>query len=237
MALVQAERLSDAAGAIARTEARTARAFASARRHSRLVRLLRIVLPLGSLGSIGFVVALTLFRTFGPQVAGLSIGEMSVDGTKITMGKPRLTGGRPDGSGYVINAEKAIQDISHPTEIELFQISGDIGQRDQAPMKLSATQGLYNSTSENLKLSGVVRLKNSKYTVNLKSAEVDFKAGLYLTHEPIDVITDKGMTIQADSATARDNASKLTFDGHVKTEIPPQGGDQEPAPEMKNNSQ
>jgi lipopolysaccharide export system protein LptC len=218
MALVQAERLSDAAGAIARTEARTARAFASARRHSRLVRLLRIVLPLGSLGSIGFVVALTLFRTFGPQVAGLSIGEMSVDGTKITMGKP-------------------LHDISHPTEIELFQISGDIGQRDQAPMKLSATQGHYNSTSENLKLSGVVRLKNSKYTVNLKSAEVDFKAGLYLTHEPIDVITDKGMTIQADSATARDNASKLTFDGHVKTEIPPQGGDQEPAPEMKNNSQ
>jgi len=237
MAAVQAQTVSSSASAIALTEARTERAFAAARRHSRLVRLLRIVLPVGSLGSIVFVVFLTLFRTFSPQVEGLSIGQMSIDGTKVTMGRPRLTGGRPDGSGYVINAEKAVQDISHPTEIELFQISGDIGQHDQPPMKLSATRGHYNSASENLSLSGVVQLKNSSYTVNLKSAEVDFKAGAYTTHEPIEVVTDKGMTINADSATARDNATKLNFEGHVRTYIPPQSGDETPAPEMKSDTQ
>jgi hypothetical protein len=130
-----------------------------------------------------------------------------------------------------------VQDIAHPTDIDLFHIDGDIGQRDQAPMKLTATQGRYNTAWENLKLSGVVRLKNSSYTVNLKSAEVDFKAGVYLTRQAIEVITTKGMTIQADSATAQDNATKLNFVGHVKTEIPPQGGDEEPAPEMKSDPQ
>ena len=237
MTSVQAQRPSRSASAIARTEARTARAFAAARRHSRFVRVLRVVLPFGSLACVGFVVLLTLFRTFGPHVEGMTIGEMSIDGTKITMSKPRLTGGRPDGSGYVINAEKAIQDVTHHSEIDLVHIDGDIGQRDEAPMKLTATQGHYNSATETLKLSGVVRLKNSSYTVNLKSAEVDFKGGVYVTHEPIEVVTSKGMTIQADSATAQDNATKLNFAGHVKTEIPPQGGDEEPAPEMKSDTQ
>jgi lipopolysaccharide export system protein LptC len=237
MTSVREQKVSSSAGAIALTEARTARAFAVARRHSRMVRILRVVLPLGSLAGVGFVVFITLFRTLAPQVAGLTIGEMSIDGTKVTMSQPKLTGGRPDGSGYVINAEKAVQDVTHPSEIDLFRIDGDIGQRDQAPMKLTATQGHYNTASEALRLSGDVRLKNSAYTVNMKSAEVDFKGGVYVTHEPIEVVTDKGMTIQADSATARDNATKLNFEGHVKTNIPPQGDDDAPAPEMKSNTQ
>jgi hypothetical protein len=102
-------------------------------------------------------------------------------------------------------------------------------------MKLTATAGQYNSASEKLQLSGVVRLKNSSYTVDLKSADVDFKSSLYVTRDHIDVVTDKGMTIQADSATAEDNATKLTFTGHVKTRIPPPGSDEEPAPQMKSD--
>jgi lipopolysaccharide export system protein LptC len=221
--------------AIADTEARTARAFAAARRHSKLVRGLRIALPLGAILALAALVGLTLERTLMQPVAGMSIGSVSVAGTKVTMENPKLTGGRPDGSGYVLNARKAIQDLKNPSSVDLLDISGDIGSHDQPPTKLTATSGHYDTNSEKLQLYGVVRLKNSSYTVDLKSADVDFKANVYASKEHVSVVTASGMTIEADSARAEDNASNLSFVGHVKTNVPAQQDRGEP-PQMKSDS-
>jgi len=217
------------------TEARTARAFLVARRHSQLVRVLRVMLPLGSALAVAGLIGATLIRTFAPTIAGLSIDSMSVNGSKVTMSNPKLSGGRPDGSGYVLNAQKAIQDLKDPTQIELVDINGDIGSRDQPATKLTATSGHYDTASEKLQLFGVVQLKNTNYTFDLKSADVDFKANVYVTHEPIHVVTSSGMTVEADSARAEDNASKLSFSGHVKTTVPPQ--DKSDATQLKSSSQ
>ena len=217
-------------------EARSARAFAAARRHSQLVRRMRAALLAGSCGAVAIIVGLALYRTFGPRVAGVSIGQMSVDGTKITMDKPRLTGVRQDGGGYVVNAAKAIQDITHPNQVELVTIDGEIASKDQGPSKLSAEAGRYDSAQETLDLSGLVRLRNTSYTIDMKNAHINFKTGVYQTSEPIMVIMSAGTTIVADSALARDNGSVLQFAGHVKTRIPPTGGGAGPAPQMKGDA-
>ena len=220
----------------AAAEARSARAFKAARRHSKLVRRLRVALLVGSCGAVAIIVGLALYRTFGPRGGGISIGQMSVDGVKITMDKPRLTGARQDGGGYVINAAKAIQDITRPNQVELVTIDGDIDSRDRRASKLSAEAGHYDSAQEMLDLSGLVRLRNSSYTVNMKSAHINFKTGVYQTSEPITVVMSSGTTIVADSALARDNGSVLQFVGHVKTLMPPAGGDAAPAPHMKGDA-
>ncbi len=236
MALLETgEALSASARAVAATEARTARAFAAARRHSRLVRFLRFALPIGAVGSVATLTALTLVRTFSLPIAGLTISSASVSGTKVTMENPKLTGGRPDGSSYVLNARTAVQDLKNPNAIELSGITGDIGSHDQPPTKLSATAGHYEAQEEKLKLYGVVQLKNASYTVDLKSADVDFKANAYSTEDPISVVTSSGMTIVADKAQAAENASKLSFFGHVKTTMPARD-DHDPAPAMKSET-
>src|SRR5271155_1356368 len=205
--------------------ARSARAFELARRHSRLVRILRVAFIVGGVGGVVALTGLGLYRTFGGAIGGLSIGDLSVDGTKITMDRPRLTGARPDGGSYVINAAKAIQDVKDPTEVDLVEIDGDIVPHGRDRMRLSATSGHYDSGHERLDLSGVVRLKNSSYTIDLRSAHIDFKTGVYSSREPVTVVTASGTSISADSGWARDNGKEFRFEGHVKSTIRPNSSD------------
>ena len=227
------ERWTEHTRANAAGEARSARAFASARRHSALVRVLRVALIVGAVGAVAILTGLGLYRTFGPRLGGLSIGQMSIDGTKITMDKPRLTGARPNGDGYVINAAKAIQDVLHPTQVELLAIEGDIGAPDHDTLHISATQGHYETVRETLDLTGVVRLKNSRYTVELTSAHIDFKSNAFTTQEPVSVLVDTGTSIVADGASVRDNGQEISFLGHVKTIIRSRDGDADAARSIK----
>ncbi|MFZ2108115.1 MAG: hypothetical protein WAV18_22500, partial [Roseiarcus sp.] len=204
---------------------RSARAFEVARRHSRLVRILRVAFIVGGVGGVVALTGLGLYRTFGGAIGRLSIGDLSVDGTKITMDRPRLTGARPNGGGYVINAAKAIQDVTDPTEVDLVEIDGDIVPANHDTLHLTATSGHYDSGHERIDLFGVVRMKNSSYTIELRSAHIEFKTGEYSSRDPITVVTTTGTTISADSGSARDNGKEFTFEGHVKTMIRPNGPD------------
>ena len=47
------------------------------------------------------------------------------------MDRPKLTGFRRDGRAYVVNAAKAIQDVTHPTVVELRGVDGDLGMGGQ----------------------------------------------------------------------------------------------------------
>jgi len=220
----------------AAAQARSARAYLAARRHSRLVRILRVGLIAVSLMTVAFLLVMTGIRTFRSRIGSLSVGQMSIDGTKITMDQPRLTGARQDGRGYVINAAKAIQDITDPTHVELRDIGGDIGGEDHDMLHISATRGWYDTGKELLDLAGSVALKNSSYIVKLSSGRVDFKANTYSTREPLTVITSSGATISSDSAWVRDSGAEIQFEGHVKTMIRGEGGSPTQDASMKGTS-
>jgi lipopolysaccharide export system protein LptC len=205
--------------------ARSARAFARARRHSVMVRVLRVAMIFGAVGSLATLTGLGLYRTFGRALGGLSIGDVSIDGTKISMDRPRLTGARSDGGGYVINAEKAIQDVRNPTEVELVAIDGDITPSDHDTLHLTAASGRYDSGHERLDLAGAVRLKNKSYVIGLRSAHIEFKTGAYSSGEPVTVVTANGASIEADSALVRDSGGEITFEGHVRSVFQAAGGE------------
>jgi len=86
------------------------RAFRSARRHSRVVRVLRIAIPVGVLIS---VVGISLATYLNPlrMLASLpiDISDMVVSGTKITMEQPRLSGFTKDQRAYEFIADAAAQ--------------------------------------------------------------------------------------------------------------------------------
>ncbi len=191
------------------------RAFVVATRHSRLVRILRVATPTLTLLAIAAMVLFALFNPLRRQVGDLTVGELSVNGTKIVMNHPRLTGSKRDGRGYVINAVKAIQDVLHPATVELRDIDGDIATADDSRMKITAASGVYDNVGQSLTLSQDVHLRSPSYDVTLSSADIDFKSGLYRSNQPVSVVTDSGATIHADSAEARDNGGELTFTGHV----------------------
>ena len=206
-------------------QARMARAFAAARLHSRIVGWLRAALLLTAVSAVIVLTVMGLYRTFGAALGRLSVGGVSIDGSKIVMDRPRLTGARQDGRSYVITAARAIQDVKHPTLVELVDIDGDIDTADHDPLHLTATAGHYDTEREGLDLTDAVHIHNKQYTVDLHSVQIDFKSGAYKTQEPITIVTNSGSSIVADSASVLDNGKEITFEGHVKSIIRSNGAE------------
>jgi lipopolysaccharide export system protein LptC len=204
---------SDATSPLGRDPVRR-RAFAAAERHSRLVR---VATPAAALLAVATLIVFAMFDPFRREIGGLSVGEFSVDGSKIVMSHPRLTGTRRDGRAYVVNAAKAIQDVAHPATVELSQIDGDVVMADDSRMRISAVVGVYDNVSQFLKLTQDVHLRSPSYDVMLAAADIDFKSGVYRSDQPLTVVTSNGATIHADSAEARDNGDELAFTGHVRS--------------------
>src|SRR5580765_7426352 len=91
----------------------TERAFLAARRHSRLVRILRIAVP----AAVSFalvVVILVVYLNPLRMLAKLpiNIDNLVVSGTKVTMEQPRLSGFTRDARAYELTADTAAQDMT-----------------------------------------------------------------------------------------------------------------------------
>ena len=86
---------------------------------------------------------------------------------------------------------------------------------------LSADAGVYDTVRERMKLTKNVRIGNARFDVRLRSADIDFKTGVYQSDEPVVVHVGDGTTITGDRAVARNNGQELTFEGHVRTKIIP----------------
>ena len=121
------------------------RAFAAARRRSGRVRLLRSAILVGGLGTVMAMIAIAIFNPFAAKLGALSFSNLSVEGTKITMVRPKLAGFRGDGQPYELTAERALQDIKNPTVLELEKLDGEIGKSAGESTHLSADSGVYDS--------------------------------------------------------------------------------------------
>ncbi len=198
------------------------RIFATARRRSGRVRLLRRMILISVFVVVVAMVAIAVLDPFGPKLAGLSFSNLSVDGTKIAMAKPRLAGFRSDGQPYVLTAARALQDVKHPTVAELQDLVGDMGMAGGETTRLTADAGVYDNVGERMRLTGNVKIDSARFQVRLRSVDIDFKTGLYRSDEPVEVHVGAGTTVFADRATAQNNGQELIFEGRVRTTVAPQ---------------
>ena len=196
---------------------RRARAFVAARRHTALVRALRRALEASVVLVVAGGVGLTLYRNFTPRLPGVSFSGVGIEGGRITMDKPRLTGKRSDGRSYAITAVKAMQDAQHPGDVDLAIVGGDIVMPDRGTSRISAGSGHYDGAAETLALADGVRLVNTQYEVDLHSVRIAFKTGDYVSTEPVTVRILPDASITADSFSALQNGARAHFEGHVRT--------------------
>ena len=200
------------------------RAFVNARRRSARVRFLRKALLACALGAVAAMVLIAIYNPFSTRLGSLSFSNLAIDGTKITMARPKLAGFRSDGQAYTLTADKALQDIRRPTIVEMQKVTGEIGSTGGETTHLSADAGVYDTVADRMKLSSNVRIGSAKFEVRLRSADIDFKTGVYQSDEPVEVQVGDGTTISGDRATARNNGQELIFEGRVRTTIIPQVG-------------
>jgi lipopolysaccharide export system protein LptC len=152
------------------------KAFARARRRSRRVRLLRKAIPVSVLATVVAMVVIAIFDPFVTKFGALSFTGLSLNGTKVTMASPKLAGFRSDGQPYSVTAEKALQDVKNP--VELQKLTGDVGMAGGETMRISADSGIYDTLAQRMRLSGNVRISNARFDVRLRTADIDLKQDL-----------------------------------------------------------
>ena len=192
------------------------RAFRSARRHSRAVRILRVAIPLAVV--LGFT-GIFLITYFNPlrMLAKLPIdvGNLVVSGTKITMEHPRLSGFTGDARAYELSADAAKQDLTKPDLIELRNIRAKVQMQDKSTVEVSATAGIYDSKGETLKLDQNIVLSSSTgYRGRLSEAMIDIRKGNVVSERPVEVELLQG-TLNANRLEISDSGDLVRFGGGV----------------------
>lgn len=162
--------------------------FLRARRHSRMVRMLRVAIPAGSvlvLAVIWLVSWLDPIRMLARLPT--ATGNLVISGSKITMEAPKLAGFTKDARAYELSARAAAQDITNPDVVELQDIRAKIEGKDKAFINLTAVDGLYNRKSGILKLAKDVLLTSPTYEVSLDEAIVDTASNNVTSDKPVQV--------------------------------------------------
>jgi lipopolysaccharide export system protein LptC len=192
------------------------RAFRAARRHSRLVRILRITVPMTIV--IGLIIV-TLITYFNPlrMLAKLpiNIDNLVVSGTKVTMEQPRLAGFTSDARAYELTADTAAQDMTKPDIVELRNIRAKVEMQDKSSMEMTAVSGIYDAKGETLKLDREILLRSSTgYQGRLSEALIDIRKGNVVSEHPVEVKMLQG-TLNANRLDILDSGDLVRFHGGV----------------------
>ena len=193
--------------------------FRRARRHSRLVRLLRVVVP----GGIVAVVALNLLASWFNPFAALAslpgLGKLAISGSRITMDLPRLAGYTRDGRAYEVTAAAAAQDLKRPQFIELQEIRAKVELQNSSTVNISAMTGVYDTRGEAIVLRDNVIVATSDGTeIRLAEAIVDMRKGHVISKKPVEVLMPTGRITSEQMEVVEDGAV-IYFRGGVQMDL------------------
>jgi lipopolysaccharide export system protein LptC len=198
-------------------EAEARRRYAAAIRHSGRVRLLRRTIPIGAVLLVGGILFWAFYEPFKVLPEGVSVGAITLNGSKVTMDMPKLSGFKKDNRPYEVTARWAEQDMKNPSIIDLREVKAEVVLQDKTKATVDALNGTYNSQTEMMVLRDDVRVRTQTgYDVRMKSAEIEFKQGNVKTDDPV-AVKFTGGTINAEKLEMFDNGQKIVFSGRVKT--------------------
>jgi lipopolysaccharide export system protein LptC len=197
-------------------------AFEAANRHSLRVRLLRWAIPFAALAAALLLLSIVLIEPFRRLPANVSVSRAGLNGSRIVMDLPKLSGFRKDGREYDVTATSAVQDIKTPNIIELNGPDAKVNISQSGVVHITAETGTYDSGRDTLVLKTNVHLRtDSGYDAVLKIATIDLKAGTMNSDEPVSVVTNSA-TITADRMQTLDSG-RITFQGNVHSVLDPAG--------------
>ena len=190
------------------------------------MRWLRIGVPAAIAAALLIVVAANYVPTVGGLRLPADLGKLVINGTKVTMQQPRLTGFTIDSRPYEFTAKSAEQDITKLDLMELHQIQAKIEMEDKSLVTISANTGDYNMKSEMLTLHDDIHLLSTTgYEARLSEAVIDVHKGSVVSEKPVWVKLINGV-LNAKRLEVLNSGEVIRFGGGVAMTVQP---DQLPA--------
>jgi lipopolysaccharide export system protein LptC len=198
---------------------RRRRAFQAARRHSRLVRRLRVLLPVAGLSVVLAFVAATRFAL--PENLDLSAARLSVTPSSIIMERPHLKGFDRKEQEFSVKAERAIQALRNPNAVQLETIVATMGRDGKVATTITAESGDYDRAKNTLQLRGKIAVDSAEgYAVRMTDAEVDLGARTLVSPNPVS-LTYGEHTTSGNSVSVTGGGKVIVLQGEVRTTLIP----------------
>jgi len=192
------------------------RAFRVARRHSRLVRILRVAIPLVVVAGLTGITLVTYYNPLRMlNKLPIDISNLVVSGSKVTMEQPRLSGFTKDARAYEFTADAAAQDLTKPDIVELRNIHAKVEMQDKTTMVMTAVNGIYDTKAETLRLERNIVLSSSNgYKGRLSEARIDIRKATVVSDQPVELELLQG-TLNANRLEIVDSGDLVRFHGGV----------------------
>jgi hypothetical protein len=197
-----------------------AKAFAEARRHSVLVRLLRIALPLAA-ACILAAYALVLMVSWQLSVGRIDVGGIVLTADDLTMKDPSYFGVAKGGGHYQVRARRAIVAFNQDGPIKLIDIGGNLVQADRATTRLKAKHGLFDNAKGELDLFDGIEIDGSSgLMARLSRAKVYSRENKVVSKHPVSATMPTG-SVQAAGMTMNTKTRFVQFRGTVAVRLLP----------------
>lgn len=196
------------------------KAFRKARRHTALVKFLRIILPSASVVLLA-TYGISFEREFRIKDGVLKVESFKYSSEILTAENPKYEGYNQDGSKYFVTAKLAEQDIKQTKPIKLTTISGTMTDGPGTITKLDADHGFYNTKNKILDLRKKVQVRSTNnMSADLTQAIVYTDKSRIVSNQPVLVTMPSG-TVRGNRMNLEQKIRLVTFDNGVKTRLRP----------------
>ncbi|HVY42282.1 MAG TPA: LPS export ABC transporter periplasmic protein LptC [Hyphomicrobiaceae bacterium] len=203
-------------------------AFRKARRHTWIVRTLKLVLPGAAVLSVVVYGALVLL-VVGLRPKNFDPGTMRISSENLVMENPKYDGYGKDGTRYQVRARNAVTDLKMSGPVRLNDIDGDLVQQTGTLTKVTANWGLLDQKKNELELYEKINIDSSNgMTARLTRATIYTKENRVISNEPVVVEMPTG-TVRGKTMSMNTKSRQVTFDGDVSVRLKPPPGREQPA--------
>lgn len=224
-----ARRIDDMAGASGGAANRSAHdreeAFKTAFRHSRQVRRLRVLVPTAAILLFSLVVAISWWDPLKALNLPISIGSISVSGSKVTMEAPRLTGYTNDNRFYRVSAVRAEHEVTRSHIVALSAIDAEMEMEGGGVARVMSPAGVLDTKSGRIELNEDVRVTTTNgQSGRVGHALVDTRAGTIHSNGPVTLTSPRG-ELFADGMDISQNGKVIVLEGRVRGNFMPEPPD------------
>lgn len=225
-----ARRIEDIGGSIGGGRAQDAEAdreaaFARAYRHSRRVRRLRVAVPIVTIGLFSLVVFISWWDPLKALNLPVSIGSISMSGSKVTMEAPRLTGYTTDNRFYRVAATRAEHDITQSHIVALSAIDAEMEMEGGGTARVISPAGVLDTKTGRVELNQEVSVTTSNgQSGKVGHALIDTRGGTIQSNGPVALASPRG-ELFSERMDIRDNGKVIVLEGRVRGNFMPEPPD------------
>jgi lipopolysaccharide export system protein LptC len=201
-------------------ETRRAIEFRRAKRHSVLVRVLKVVLPALAAGILAlYALPSFLKKSIDHGRGTASVRSITVSAGSLKMIEPHVKGVNEKGEAYDFIADSATQAAKDASTMYLETVRGKMTSLDGKNSTLTAPNGVHNNKADEMTFNnGAVVTRDGGMSATFQTATAYMKQQTLISKTPVTVRLLES-TIHAETMTLHWGEQRAIFEGKVRTHI------------------